>query len=175
MSIIQRYLLLSCVLLVACAGPLPREMYGRYPDEPPKVDIYYDGPERFTAETALLVTGQQPKQAYLFITRIDNHDSPNSSLVGGSLAASIMPGEREVRLQWYDRGRVSMPLTLDGITYKAQTAYLINYKVSYPDGWEDNPYGLNEKMLIELTVSNMDTEQVVATRAYDGWGQPVDK
>lgn len=167
--------LLSLALTIsACAGSLPSHVEGSFPEQQPPIYQFYSGDRRPREKSALLVAAQNPDQTALYIIRVDNlkpKNAPKSGLIGGSLAANVLPGKHDVTLQFSDKGRITMPLKLTGLNVKANAGYLINFSANFPEDYLKDPYVHNDSVEIVIRVSSLDNNEIIREVTYNGFGQ----
>ncbi|WP_421853801.1 hypothetical protein [Marinomonas sp.] len=165
------FLILSLILVSACSTQKPSQVIGSFPEKKPPMLLFYEGNPLPREQTSMLVTAHYGDQTDLYITAVDDIRKESKGLIGGALAAIVLPGTHDVSLQFYDRGRMTIPLKLEDLTVQANIGYLINFNANFPPNYDKNPYGSNDAVKIQITVSNLDTDEVVHDVTFNGWGQ----
>lgn len=170
----SKYLLLALFFITACATtPLPNQVNGRMPSTQPLIIQFYDGKPLGREHTSLLVAAHYEDQTQLYITGVNQFKKSGQGLIGGAEAANVMPGTHDISLQYSDRGRVTMPIKLTDVPVKANVGYLINFSANYPNNYMNNPIASNSALKIRISVTDMDTQELVRDVTFNGWGKIV--
>jgi hypothetical protein len=171
MSVYERLLLTgSFILLISCAAPLPQLVSGTFPTEKPRFDKFYKGPGLPREKTSLLVGAKAGDQASIYIIEVDGIKMEGRrSLIGGSKAAMLLPGKHNVVIQLYDKGRITMPLTLSDVELEANVGYLINFTLNYPENFQY--LSGNNQLKISIMINNLDNKATVYHKTFNGWGK----
>ena len=158
--------------MFGCVSNPPLAVDGELPPAKPRYDKYYAGNELPREKTSLLVGAQAARQTSVFIVKVDGFKQPgNTSLIGGSVAAIVLPGKHDVTIQLHDKGRITIPLVLEDVEVNAGVGYLIGFDIKYPEDF--NYLSGNEELRIVIFLKNLDTNEVVYERVFNGWGREV--
>lgn len=162
------------ILLTGCVTPnLPDHVVGQFPETKPPMEVFYKGVPLDKKQSSLLVTGHLDEQTHLYITSVDGMRSMKKGLIGGARVANVLPGTHSIQLQFHDKHRLIIPLKLDNVAVSANTGYLINFSAHYPKHYLENPIEKNSELAIDITVTNLDNNQIVKDVTFNGWGKLV--
>jgi len=166
-------LFLVISLLYGCAST-PLLVDGNLPANQPNFIKAYDGEPLPRDKTSMLVGAKFEKQTAIYIIGIDGKSLPgNKKLIGGPEAVVLLPGIHDIKIQFYDKGRIIIPLDLPGVTLDAGVGYLIDFSASFPSSFNGN-FGQLSALRIDMMIVNIDTKSVVHQKTFNGWGKEVE-
>ena len=120
----------------------------------------------------MLVGAQANNKTKIFIIKVDDIKQPGSaSLIGGSVAAIVLPGQHDVTVQLHDQGRILIPLTLNNIKLEAGIGYLIDFNLEYPKNFQY--IAANDHLKINIMITNLDTNTIIWHKLFNGWGKEI--
>lgn len=142
------------------------------PDRPVFIQAY-EGDSLSKDKTSMLVGAKFKKQTAVYIIGIDGKKLPsNKGLIGGPEAVVVLPGTHDINVQFHDKGRMTIPLDLPGVTLDAGAGYLIDFKANFPPSFDGN-FNQLSAVRIDVTIVNLDTRIAVYQRTLNGWGKEV--
>lgn len=167
-----RLLLLVIFLVVAygCSSTGEKLSGGKEP-APMNVEFhYYDGEPKPLTQVAMLSTEHTTGEAKLYFISVDGRKDPNKrGIIGGPLRAFVLPGVHEVKIQFHDKGKILMPVTLPDVKVEAGRVYHFDSQATYPEKGTDFAAMLSAR--VRLTVTDAQSNEVVFDRTVNGMGR----
>jgi len=159
-------------LLFGCAS-LPLLVEGEIPPKMPVFIKAYDGDTLPRKQTSMLLGAKFEKQTAIYIIGVDGRQiSSNKGLTGGPEAIVVLPGTHDLKIQFRDKGRITMPLDLPGVSLDAGVGYLIDFKAEIPSSIDGN-YSQLSTIRINMMIVNLETKDIVYKKIFNGWGKEV--
>jgi len=161
-------------LLFGCAS-LPLLVEGEIPPKMPVFIKAYDGDTLPREQTSMLLGAKFEKQTAIYIIGIDGRStSSHKGLTGGPEAIVVLPGTHDLKIQFRDKGRITMSIDLPGVNLDAGVGYLIDFKADLPPSIDGN-YNQLSAIRINMMIVNLETKNIVYQKMLNGWGKEVNQ
>ena len=159
--------------ILGCSSPGPKSNNGIDQSSRVVEFHYYEGEPKPLSEVATLSTEQTTGPAKLYFISVDGMKEPTKrGIIGGPLRAFVLPGTRDVTIQYHDQGRIIMPVTLAALNVKAGRSYHLDSQANYSGGGDGFAAMLNAR--INLTVTDTGTNEIVFNSTVNGMGKKVE-